>query len=181
MSQHEAEVDAQGEEYGNALQAGAYERNLNTVKLLLEHGADVSIQLRLANRLSLLHVGTVSSNLAILKILCDAGASIHLNSQDNSGLTSPHVAVDRGNVTIARFLLNIGASPDKADFGDINPFQMAIRNQDCDMVFLLYPKTTVGLSSIDASDWRRFRNASKCTIEMVKTSSLNFLPEILIS
>ena len=172
LLEYVAEVNAQGGCYGNALQVAAYRRYLDIVKLLLEYGADVSIQSKLATRLSLFHIGTESNNLAILEILCDAGASTHLNSQDNFGFTPFYVAVDRGNVAIAKYLLNIGTSPDIADFGNINPFQIPIRKQECDMVFLLYPRTTAGLSLTNASEWRRCsRHASDCNIEMINTSS----------
>ena len=104
-----------------------------------------------------------------------------MSSQNDLGRTPLHVAVDNGHVTIAKYLLDRGASPDKQDFGDINPFQLAMRNEDPDMVLLLYPKTTDGLSSISASDWRRSFHAPNCNFEMISDGSakVNFKNESL--
>lgn len=149
-----------------------FAEELGTVKLLLERGADVTVQPNSVTRLSLLHVGTASNNLGLVEILCNAGAGVHLSLQDDSGRTPLHVAVDNEQVTIAKYLLDKGASPDIKDFGDTNPFQSAMRNGNRDMVLLLYPKTTPGLSSISASDWRRCSgNGPKCSLEMISDGS----------
>lgn len=117
-----------------------FAEELGTVKLLLERGADVTVQPNSVTRLSLLHVGTASNNLGLVEILCNAGAGVHLSLQDDSGRTPLHVAVDNEQVTIAKNLLDKGASPDIKDFGDTNPFQSAMRNGNRDMVLLLYQR-----------------------------------------
>ena len=170
-------MNAQGGDHGNALHAAAAGGELETVKLLLERGADVTIQPNSKTRDSLLHVGTESNNLALLEILCNAGAGIHLSTQDKFGRTPLHVAVDNGQISIVRYILDEGASPDIEDFGDTNPFQLAMRKRDRDVVRLLYPKTTAGLSSISASDWRRlWGHASNCSLEMISDGSAKVVP-----
>ena len=172
MLEKGADPNAQGGEHGNALQAAAAGGLLETVQLLLDNHADATIQPKLADRRSLLHVAVGSNRLAVIEILCDAGGNIHLHSQDESGLTPLHMAVDNGHVTIAEYFLNKGASPDVEDFGNTNSFQLAMRNRNRDMVLLLYPKTTAGLSSMSASDWRLCSgDASHCHIEMISDES----------
>ena len=165
-------MNIQGGYHGNALQAAAYWVHLDIVKLLLDRGADVTVQPNSVTRLSLLHVAIASNSLDLLEILCNAGAVVHLSSQDDSGRTPLHVAVDNGQIEIAKYLLGRGASPDMEDFGDTNPFQLAMRNENRDMVLLLYPVTTAGLSSISASDWRRCSgHGPDCSLELISDGS----------
>ena len=169
---HGADVNVQGGYYGNALQAAASGGTLEIVKLLLERGADVTVQPNSEGRDSLLHVATASNNLALLEILCNAGADVHMSSHDHFGRTPLHVAVENEQVPIAKYLLDRGASPDIEDFRDTNPFQLAMREGNRDMVLLLYPKTTAGLSTISASDWRRCSgHAQDCNLEMISDGS----------
>ncbi|KAM0800737.1 ankyrin repeat-containing domain protein [Usnea florida] len=169
---HGADVNTQGEYHSNALQAAVVTGRTDTVRLLLERGADVTVQPNSVTRHSLLHVAIASKNLDLLIMLCDAGAVVHLSSQDDSGRTPLHVAVDDGQIEIAKYLLGRGASPDIEDFGDINPFQLAMRNENRDMVLLLYPVTTAGLSSISASDWRRCSgHGPDCSLELISDRS----------
>jgi hypothetical protein len=60
----DADVNAQGGYYGNAPQAAAYKGSQETVKLLRDYKADVTIQPRKTNRSSVLHVciASVPSN-----------------------------------------------------------------------------------------------------------------------
>jgi len=132
------------------------------VRLLLDRGADVTIQPRFANQLSLLHVAILSHSTAILMTLFAAGADIHLNSQDESGQTPLHFTVDNGDIWMAKYLLEKGASPDTVDFTDSTPLQSAMRNRNREMVLLLFAKSKVGLSSISASDWRQCLRANHC-------------------
>ena len=172
----------QGGYFDNALQAAANVEDLDIVNLLLERGADVTVQLNSESRDSLLRVAAAVNNLALLETLLNAGAGVLLSSQDGHGRTPLHLAVDYGRITIAKYLLDKGASPDKEDFGDTNPFQLAMRNGNRDMVLLLYPKTTADLSSISASDWRRCSDhAHNCNLEMISdgTAKVVFTGESL--
>ena len=167
-----ADVNVQGGFYGNALQAAAAGGNPRIVKLLLDYGADVTIQPKMANRRSLLHFGVRSGSLAILEKLCGAGADIYLNTQDDSGLTPLHAAVNRERVAMVKYLLERGASPNVEDLGGNSPLQLAIRNQNRDIVLLLYPKTIVNLSSITASDLRRCSGTTgHCHLEIISGDS----------
>ncbi|KAF6223158.1 hypothetical protein HO173_013258 [Letharia columbiana] len=167
-----ADPNKQGGYYDNALQAVTRQGNLEMVKLLLSHNADVTIQPKSISRRSLLHVAVESGDLAVLETLWDAGAGIHLTTQDESGSTPLHVAVDKGGVAIAKYILDHGASPDIEDLGDTNSFQLAMRKKNREMVLLLYPKTTAGLSKITASDWRLCSGGvSNCNLEMVSDQS----------
>ncbi len=70
------------------------------------------------------------------------------------------------------YLLEQGASPNGEDFGGTTPLQLAIRHQSRDIVPLIYSKTTVGLSSITASDLRRCSGiTSHCNLEIIRSES----------
>ena len=149
-----ADPNMQGGRHGIALQAATERRSHETVKFLLDHEADVTIQPKLTSRLSLLHVAAKNGDLDILKTLCDAGADIHLTSQNELGFTPLHIAVDNEEVQIVKYLLEKGASSGIENFGNINSLQLAMRKKHLEMVKILYSKATTGLSSISASDWR---------------------------
>ena len=167
-----ADVNAQGGEYGNALQAAAAGGYPRIVELLLNYGADVTMLSETTDWRFLLYVGVRSGSLAVLETVCGAGADIHLNTQDDSGLTPLHTAVDEENVALVKYLLERGASPNLEDFGGNTPLQLAIRNRNRGIVLLLYPKTTVNLSSITASDLRRCSGTtSHCHLEMISSDS----------
>ena len=167
-----ADVNAQGRKYGNALRAAAARGNPRLLKSLLNYGGDVTSQPEVPDQRSLLHVGVRSGSLEVLEILCGAGADVHLNTQDASGLTPLHIAVDQGKDVMVIYLLERGASPDIEDLGGNTPLQLAIRDQNKEIVLQLYPKTTVGLSSITASDLRRCSGStSHCYLDMISSES----------
>ncbi len=172
LLEYGADVNAQGGRFGNALQAAAACGHLNMIELLLNCGADATIQPKIADRRSLLHIGVTSGNPAILETLCGAGAHVHLNTQDEFGQTPLHTAVVKGHVAMVGYLLEKGASPDVEDLSGTTPLQLAIRHQSREIVPLLYPKTTVGLSSITASDLRRCSGiTSHCILEIIRSES----------
>ena len=142
------------------------------MEFLVSHGADVTIQLRKALRRFILHITVGSSSLAVLKMFCEAGGDVHLNTQDDFGLTPLHTAVNKEEVGMVQYLLEQGASPNLKDLGGNTPLQLAIRNQNREIVLLLYPRTTVDLSSITASDLRRCSGTTgRCHIEMTSIAS----------
>ena len=167
-----ANINAQGGVDGNALQVAVVRRYHKMAELLVEKGADVSIQPKLADRRSLLHVVVESSDLAFLKKLCDAGADIHLETQDEFGMIPLHTAVNTGRVDIVEYLLELGASPNIEDLEGTTPLQLALRKENCEIALLLYPRTTVGLSSICASDWQHCSGHIRpCNLEMISGES----------
>ena len=162
-----ADVNAQG---GSLLRNATANGHLGIVQALLNYGVNPNEQPKMADRRSLLHIGVASGTLAVLEMLCGAGADTYLNTQDDSGLTPLHTAVNREDAEMVKFLLERGASPDLEDLGGNTPLQLAIRNENREIVLLLYPKTTVDLSSITASDLRRCSGTtSHCHLEMISS------------
>ncbi|TFK32715.1 hypothetical protein BDQ12DRAFT_771472 [Crucibulum laeve] len=68
------DINAQGGEYGNALQAAAYNSNQAIVKLLLDSGADINAQG--GSYGNALQAALKNGNEAIVKLL-DSGADIN--------------------------------------------------------------------------------------------------------
>ncbi|KAJ5100969.1 Pfs NACHT and ankyrin domain protein [Penicillium angulare] len=73
-----AEVNAQGGDYGNALQAASERGNLEIVKLLLDKGADVNARGNLHG--NALYISSLRGHQEIVKLLLHKGAEV--NAQD---------------------------------------------------------------------------------------------------
>ncbi|KAF2807557.1 uncharacterized protein BDZ99DRAFT_354923, partial [Mytilinidion resinicola] len=69
-----ADVNAQGGEYGTALQIAAMRGNEDTVRMLLDNKASALIDPRTRDDSSLLHAAVASGSLEILSILLNNGA-----------------------------------------------------------------------------------------------------------
>lgn len=163
-------MNAQGGQFGNALQATADRGDLGMVQLLLSRNVDVTIQPWIDSRASLLHACAISDNYDLVKLLMDTHPGIHwhLETQDISGLTPLHIAVEQGNYRIAKCFLDKGASPDTPDLGDITPFRLAVQHQHAAMALLLLQKSQWGLSRMSASDWRRCLVFGRnCNLELI--------------
>jgi len=102
-----ADVNAQGGDYGNALQAAAYNsEDVSLIKLLLEAGADVNAQGgKYGNALQ---AAAKASNMLTVKLLLEAGADV--NAQGGHYGNALQAAIwNRENVTVIKLLLKAGA------------------------------------------------------------------------
>ena len=85
--------------------------NLETVKILLEQGADVDLQSNDGN--TALIYASRDGNLETVKFLLEQGADINL--QSNDGWTALIMALRFGNLGIMKFLLEQGANVNLQD------------------------------------------------------------------
>ena len=77
-----AEVNAEGGEYGNALQAASYVGNEAVVKLLLESGAEVNAEGgKYGNALQ---AASYEGNEAVVKLLLENGAEVNTEKGDSN-------------------------------------------------------------------------------------------------
>ncbi|EAQ91377.1 hypothetical protein CHGG_03312 [Chaetomium globosum CBS 148.51] len=100
-----AEVNAQGGEYGNALQAASSRGHQEIVKLLLDKGADVNAQ---GGRYSnALYAASLKDHQEIVKLLLDKGADV--NAQGGEYGNALQAASWEGHQKIVKLLLDKGA------------------------------------------------------------------------
>ncbi|KAJ4034165.1 hypothetical protein NW758_011123 [Fusarium oxysporum] len=100
-----ADVNAQGGEYGNALQAASYEGNLEVVQLLLDQGADVNAQG--GEYGNALQAASLRGNLEIVQLLLDKGVDV--NAQGGYLGNALQAASSEGNLEVVQLLLDQGA------------------------------------------------------------------------
>ncbi|CAG8898171.1 unnamed protein product [Penicillium egyptiacum] len=101
-----ADVNAQGGEYSNALQAASATGRKEIVKLLLDKGADVNTQGgKYSNALQL---ASAKGHQEIIKLLLDKGADI--NARGGLYGDALQLALARGHQGIVKLLLNKGAN-----------------------------------------------------------------------
>jgi hypothetical protein len=100
-----AEVNAQGGDYGNALQAASFRGHEAVVKLLLDKGADVNAQG--GDYSSALYAASVSGHEAVVKLLLNKDADV--NTQGGHYSNSLYAASFRGHEAVVKLLLDKGA------------------------------------------------------------------------
>ncbi|THU77000.1 ankyrin, partial [Dendrothele bispora CBS 962.96] len=100
-----ADVNAQGGDYGNALQAASVNENEGIVKLLLDHGAYVNAQGGFYG--NALQAASTNRNEDIVKLLLDQGADV--NAQGGHYGNALQAASEEGNNAIVKLLLDQGA------------------------------------------------------------------------
>jgi ankyrin repeat protein len=109
--------------------------NIDIVKLLLEHGADVNgTESKYGS--APLHFAAQKGYLDVVKLLLDYGADI--NQLNDQGTTPLHFAAEGGNIDIVKLLLEEGAEDinDTNDHGN-TPLNFAAINGHIDVVKLL--------------------------------------------
>ncbi|KAM0125328.1 hypothetical protein ACHAO1_010650 [Botrytis cinerea] len=128
-----ADVNAQGGEYGNALQAAAWKGNQETVKLLLDRGADVNAQGGYHG--NALQAAAWIGNQEIVKLLLDRGADV--NAQGGRFGNALQAAAWKGNQETVKLLLDRGADVNAQGGYHGNALQAAAEDGNQEMVKLL--------------------------------------------
>ena len=109
------------------LRAAVFEGNLDMVKFLVENGAMVNIPSRYYNNTCLMLAAVRNNNANIVNYLLENGANLHAKDQD--GRTALHYATEQGNFDIVRNLLEAGAANVK-DHGRLTPLMLACMNRN---------------------------------------------------
>jgi hypothetical protein len=123
-----ADVNAQGGQYCNALQAASYGGHIEIRELLLDKGADINAQGGLFN--NALQAASYRGHIKIMKLLLDKGADI--NAQGGQFGNALQAASYEGHIEIVKLLLDKGA--------DINALQAASYRGHIEIVKLLLDK-----------------------------------------
>jgi hypothetical protein len=101
----DADVNAQGGDGGNALQAASARGHEQVVKMLLDNGADVNAQGRRYG--NALQAASVGGHEQVVKMLLDKGADV--NAQGGDYGNALQVASARGHEQVVKMLLDKGA------------------------------------------------------------------------
>ncbi|KAF9770460.1 hypothetical protein IL306_012005 [Fusarium sp. DS 682] len=101
----DADIDAEGGRYGNALQAASFQGHREVVQLLLDKGADVSAQG--GEYGNALQAASFKGNLEVVQLLLDKGADV--NTQGGEYGSALQAASFRGNREVVQLLLDRGA------------------------------------------------------------------------
>lgn len=107
-----ADVNAQGGEYGNALQAASYNGRTEVVKMLLDTKADVNSQGGAYG--NALQAASVNGSAEMVKILLDAKADVNVHSGAYGNTLQ--AAIHAGSSFQIQILLQAGADPSFLDY-----------------------------------------------------------------
>ncbi|KAJ4078218.1 hypothetical protein NW760_015285 [Fusarium oxysporum] len=128
-----ADVNAQGGEYGNALQAASFNGNLRVVQLLLDNGADVNAQGgKYGNALQ---AASFNGSLRVVQLLLDNGADV--NGQGGEYGNALQAASSRGHLEVVQLLLDNGADVNSQGGEHGNALQVASSRGHLEAVQLL--------------------------------------------
>jgi ankyrin repeat protein len=142
-----ADVNARGKFGFNALMVAArYRGNVESVRLLLKHGAKATPEkdVKVENNLAIMYLAATSGDTEIAKALLDAGAPIDALTMVVTTIpTTPIMAATlRGDTAMVEYLIGRGAevnpSPDASPIG--TPLGRAVVNNHSHLVKLLLAK-----------------------------------------
>jgi ankyrin repeat protein len=108
-----------------ALYCAVRSGNIETVKLLTRHGADVRHVND--NKETFLHIAAENGSVEMISYL--AGEEIDLEHKKNWGLTALHWGAMHGNKEAVKQLLSLGADPNAEDDEGSTPFDLAPANR----------------------------------------------------
>lgn len=104
----------------------------DTVRFLLDRGADVTVVARNPMKVQALHAAAASRKIETVRMLLDAGAPVNTAQQD--GWTALHAAAKHGDVEMAKLLLDKGADPKQATDGGVSAIGLAAERNDTAML-----------------------------------------------
>ena len=94
----------------------AFFKHPDTVKVLLDAGADVNAQARNTMKVRPIHAAAAAAQIEVIRALIERGADVNARQQD--GYTPLHEAAGSGKIDLARLLLDHGADINaRADSG----------------------------------------------------------------
>ncbi len=154
----DADVNARGGKYGNALQAASAKGHRGIVQLLLDNGADVNA--RGGYHHYALHAASENGHCEVLRLLLDHGADVIAEGHDkDTALMRATIMSDRDVVEV---LLDAGADAVAEIYIDVVWAAMAYRLDE--MLQLLISKGT-----------GRFAHRGRCAKLLVRASRLGLL------
>ena len=106
-----------------------------TVKLLVNRGADLAQVARNPMKIQPLHAGAASKNAEVVKLLVAAGAPV--NAAQEGGWTPLHAAAKAGDLDMARALLAKGADPKRPNDNGVSAIGLSAERGDAAMLKLL--------------------------------------------
>ena len=138
ISEDESRIDvnAQGGEYGNALQAAAYHNNLEAIQLLLDKGAEVNAQG--GEYVNALQAAVYKGKLEVVQLLLDKGAEV--NAQGGLYGNALQAAAYRDKLEVVQLLLDKGAEVNAQGGYYGNALEAAASEGSLEVVQLLLDK-----------------------------------------
>ncbi|KAJ7434133.1 hypothetical protein B0H11DRAFT_2296458 [Mycena galericulata] len=131
-----ADVNAEGGQFGSALQAACYRGNTDVVQLLLENGANVNAQGGESG--NALQAASVHGNPDVVRLLLEKGADV--NAEGGQFGSALQAACYRDNADVAQLLLKNGANVNAQSGEYGNALQAASADGNPDVVRLLLEK-----------------------------------------
>ncbi|RYC59947.1 hypothetical protein CHU98_g6255 [Xylaria longipes] len=134
LNRFQADPNAMGEEYGNALTAAAYDGTLHIVKMLLSAGANVNAPEGYA-----IQAAAAQGHYEVVEELLKRGADVNaLTTNDNFAEgTALQGATEAGQTEIVRLLLESGADPNHGSGECSPPIIAATRGAEVEILDLL--------------------------------------------
>ncbi|XP_008556305.3 putative ankyrin repeat protein RF_0381 [Microplitis demolitor] len=135
-------IDIRTRDGVTAIQVAAKANSLDTVKLLLDHGADFNAHSTWGDGYTALHLAVMNKNIPMIDLLLSKGPWVNIKSNDDK--TILHLAVGTKNKEIVKRLLDAGAHADNVSnaghFDDITPLLEAARLNLKEIVLMLIDK-----------------------------------------
>ncbi|GGE63787.1 ankyrin repeat domain-containing protein [Priestia taiwanensis] len=133
-------VHALSEDGWSALHLAAYFGHEETVKVLIEFGADVHLKAKNNNGNIPLHAAVANKQLTIVKLLLEHGTDVH--TTQSGGWTSLHEAALLGATDIVQVLIDNGADVHKTKDDGKSALDVAIEKEQEAVIQLLQRVST---------------------------------------
>ena len=131
---HPWDVNASGGVYDTALHAACVQREINTARALLEHGANIHIIDERGR--SPLHSASRRGHADVVELLLQYGADVDIEEAET--LWTPlHFAAQNGELEICRLLLEYGATIDKTTNQQETPLHVTSRSGNLEIARFL--------------------------------------------
>ena len=131
-----ADINAQGGEYGNALQAASYGGHIQVVQMLLNQGADINAQGGYYG--NALQAASYGGHIQVVQMLLNQGADI--NAQGGVNGNALQAASLGGSIQVVQILLNNGADINTQGGYKGNALQAALFEYQYKLVQMLLDK-----------------------------------------